>query len=136
VQYTARCHNDLEDFALGQHGHDEFPQGTREIMLGRGERQAEGFDEVDGLLRDWPVSRRTVQGGLAKEVIPAGSIIASRGVQGRTADAAIAPLPGQSRLALMVSAPSASLFNPQAAARQCHGRPPAPVDDELRNTRV
>jgi hypothetical protein len=79
----------LRGLAFGQHGHDQLPQGPSEVVLGDGEFPVAGVDEVDGLMRYWPVRRRRAQVGLSNEFVPASRVIPACGIQRCTADAPI-----------------------------------------------
>ncbi len=80
--------------AFGQHGHDQLPQGPSKVVLGDGEFPVAGVDEIDGLMRYWPVWRERVQVGLSNEFVPASRVIPVCGVQRCTADAPIRCDPG------------------------------------------
>ena len=79
----------LGGLTFGQHGHDQLPQGPGEVVLGDGQFPVAGVDEIDGLMRYWPVWRERVQVGLSNEFVPASRVIPVCGVQRCTADAPI-----------------------------------------------
>ena len=105
--------------AFGQHGHDQLPQGPSEVVLGDGQFPVAGVDEIDGLMRYWPVWRERVQVGLSNEFVPASRVIPVCGVQRCTADAPIRCDPGDPDPHLLSSSQVPTTLN---CARPGHQR--------------